>query len=147
MAENRPSKKQRELLTFINDFIKANGYGPSYREVMQALDYKSVSTVAVHVNGLIAKGFLRKKNNSARSLEVVTMTPPEEITPQQLSNKEKWLSGEITKRLEALKANHSEKGVEELYILVSVLDILGFSESHAKQQTALDTYVKTRSAA
>lgn len=147
MAENRPSKKQRELLTFINDFIKANGYGPSYRETMRALDYKSVSTVATHVDGLIAKGFLRKKDNSARSLEVITITPPEEPTPQQLSSKEKWLSDEVSKRIETLKTNHSEKGVEELYVLIGALAILGFPESHAKHQIALDTYLKTTRAA
>ena len=66
--ENRPTKKQRELLSFIDGFIKGNGYGPSYREVMRALDYKSVSTVATHIDGLIARGWLIKKDNSARSL-------------------------------------------------------------------------------
>jgi repressor LexA len=71
MAENRATKKQHELLMYIDEFIKTNGYGPSYREVMRALDYKSVSTVAVHVNGLIAQGLLLKRDNSARSLEVV----------------------------------------------------------------------------
>jgi SOS-response transcriptional repressor LexA len=44
--EQRPTKKQRELLSFIDGFIKGYGYGPSYREIMRALDYKSVSTVA-----------------------------------------------------------------------------------------------------
>lgn len=68
---SRPSKKQRELLSFIDGFIKGYGYGPSYREVMRALNYKSVSTVATHVDNLIAKGFLVKKDNSARSLAVV----------------------------------------------------------------------------
>lgn len=67
----RPSKKQRELLNFITQFIAEQGYGPSYREIMRALDYKSVSTVAVHVDGLIARGWLRKTDHSARSLEVV----------------------------------------------------------------------------
>ncbi|MEO7624146.1 MAG: hypothetical protein ABIS48_01040, partial [Candidatus Saccharimonadales bacterium] len=68
----RPTKKQRELLSFIDGFIKGNGYGPSYREVMRALEYKSVSTVATHIDGLITRGYLRKKTHSARSLEVVT---------------------------------------------------------------------------
>lgn len=72
MADNRPSKKQRELLAFIDGFIKGNGYGPSYREIMRALNYKSVSTVAVHVDGLIARGFLRKRDHSARSIEVIS---------------------------------------------------------------------------
>ena len=66
-----PTKKQRELLNFIDGFIKGNGYSPSFREIMRALDYKSVSTVAMHVNGLIARGWLVKKDNSARTLEVV----------------------------------------------------------------------------
>lgn len=72
MASDRASKKQRELLLFIDGFIKGNNYGPSYREVMRALGYKSVSTVATHVDGLIAKGYLRKADHSARSIQVVS---------------------------------------------------------------------------
>jgi len=71
-AQNRPTKKQQELLSFIDGFIKGNGYGPSYREVMRALGYKSVSTVATHIDSLIAKGCIVKHTYSARSLEVVT---------------------------------------------------------------------------
>ena len=70
----RATKKQQELLQFIKNFIAEHDYGPSYREIMRALDYKSVSTVAVHVDGLIAKGFLERKDKSARSLEVVGMS-------------------------------------------------------------------------
>ena len=71
MAE-RSSKKQQQLLEFIDDFVKQHGYGPSYREIMSGLGYKSVSIVAVHVNGLLAKGYIRKKDNSARSIEIVS---------------------------------------------------------------------------
>lgn len=71
MDDQRPTKKQKELLSFIDGFIKGNGYGPSYREIMRALDYKSVSTVATHVDGLINRGWLRKRDNEARTLEVV----------------------------------------------------------------------------
>ncbi|HEU0266882.1 MAG TPA: hypothetical protein VFQ70_04605 [Candidatus Saccharimonadaceae bacterium] len=72
MAGNLPTKKQRELLSFIDGFIKGNGYAPSFREIQRSLAYKSVSTVATHVDGLIAKGYLRKVDNSARTLEVCT---------------------------------------------------------------------------
>ena len=90
MADDRPSKKQQELLSFIDGFIKGNGYGPSYREVMRALGYKSVSTVAAHVDGLIAKGYLRKGDGySARSLEVVTPA-----SPQSESAGMRWLHKE-----------------------------------------------------
>lgn len=73
MANQRATKKQQELLLFIDGFIKGNGYGPSYREVMRALGYKSVSTVAIHIDQLILKGYLEKTDNSARSLSVITL--------------------------------------------------------------------------
>lgn len=79
--QQRPSKKQRELLSFLDGFIKGNGYGPSYREIMRALDYKSVSTVAVHINGLIARGWLVKRAQSARSLELVKQSESAEVKP------------------------------------------------------------------
>lgn len=71
MPGERASKKQQELLQFVDDFIVTNGYGPSYREIMNGLGYKSVSTVAIHVENLIAKGYLARRDKSARSLEVV----------------------------------------------------------------------------
>ncbi len=83
MTSQRASKKQQELLQFIDGFIKGNGYGPSYREVMRALDYKSVSTVAVHVNELITKGYLEKKDNSARSLNVISLRPHDGVVQKQ----------------------------------------------------------------
>jgi SOS-response transcriptional repressor LexA len=116
--ENRPSKKQRELLSFIDGFIKGNGYGPSYREIMRSLDYKSVSTVAVHVDGLIAKGFLRKKDNSARSLEVVLGNP----TPPSTEPNEHfmWFQKEIKKR----EKDDSEKTKLEVEVLKKAFAIL-----------------------
>src|ERR1700749_1270636 len=67
----RPTKKQKELLTFIEGFINEHGYSPSYREIMNGLNYTSVATVALHVGNLISRGHLRKRDHSARSLEVV----------------------------------------------------------------------------
>src|SRR5690606_30820310 len=98
MVENRPSKKQRELLAYIDSFIKSNGYGPSYREIMRALGYKSVSTVAVHVDGLIARGLLRKKDNSARSLEVLPETDLSASVKPVENTHIIWLKNEIKKR-------------------------------------------------
>ena len=113
MQDTRPSKKQRELLSFIDGFIKGNGYGPSYREVMRALDYKSVSTVAVHIDGLIACGLLRKKDNSARSLEVVASTQAK--NPRDLHME--WLEREIKKR----ETNGFKKEADVLKAAIKVL--------------------------
>ena len=115
--EKRPSKKQKELLSFIDGFIKGYGYGPSYREIMRALDYKSVSTVAVHVDGLIARGLLRKKDNSARSLEMVTQS---ELIHHPDDIHFKWLKKEIKKR----EVVDSESSNKERRILEQALEIL-----------------------
>lgn len=81
--EARATKKQQELLSFIDRFIAEQGYGPSYREAMSGLGYKSVSTVAAHVDGLIAKGYLRRGDGGARALEVVDRHQSPEETPTQ----------------------------------------------------------------
>lgn len=120
MLETRPSKKQRELLSFIDGFIKGNGYGPSYREVMRALDYKSVSTVATHINGLIDRGLLHKKDNSARSLEVVSLNSTSASSVPKKSTHIEWLSDEIAKREKA----DDDKSQQEVAILQQARDIL-----------------------
>lgn len=116
---SHPTKKQQELLRFIDGFIKGNGYGPSYREVMRALGYKSVSTVAAHVDALIAKGFLRKGDGySARSLEVTT---PD--SPQAESAAERTLKRKITE-LEA-----DETRADDVATLRRALELLGEKEA------------------
>ena len=103
MSSPRATKKQQELLSFIDGFIKGNGYGPSYREVMRALGYKSVSTVAAHVDALIAKGYLRKGDDySARSIEVVTNGRE----PSEAERALKWLS---SREAEFREAGETEK--------------------------------------
>jgi SOS-response transcriptional repressor LexA len=94
----RPTKKQKELMTFIEDFIAEHGYSPSYREIMAGTGHTSVATVSLHVNNLIKRGHLRKRDRSARSLEVVSpghIKPPE-VEPKQLrAAEEKWLVGKV----------------------------------------------------
>lgn len=116
MTDTRPSKKQRELLQFIDGFIKGNGYGPSYREIMRALGYKSVSTVAVHVDGLIARGFLRKKDHSARSIEVITQNAP----AKEASLHEKWLTKKIATTIEKGVTDDERKALETAAKLLGV---------------------------
>ena len=124
MSEKRASKKQRELLNFIDDFIKEHEYGPSYREIMRALDYKSVSTVAVHVDGLISAGLVRKTDNSARSLKVVSVTEPK--TTVDISIHKKWLQKEIAKRVKQLTRKDDSEIRHEVTVLTDASRILGF---------------------
>jgi repressor LexA len=144
----RSSKRQRELLNFVDGFIQGHGYGPSYREIMRALGYKSVSTVAVHIDGLITKGYLLKRDNSARSLEVVT-THLDDVpmckgpTPAQ----EKWMISAITSRFDTLDRMHSQEVLDELYVLIGTLKILGIDGAHVAMKTRLIDYLKTQNSA
>src|SRR5665213_4239833 len=88
----RPTKKQKAMLGFIETFIAEHGYSPSYREIMAGLNYNSVATVALHVNNLIKRGHVRKRDHSARSLEVVKADEPARVTSNQITpGEEKWL--------------------------------------------------------
>lgn len=144
-SENRPSKKQRELLTYIESFINEHGYGPSYREVMRALNYKSVSTVAIHINGLITKGHLLKRDHSARSLEVVKSTG-QEITavPVISASKEKWLVDHIQGRFDAYEKQPSEKLRDDLFVLVGALHVLGLDDPARAFKAKLSPLAKAK---
>lgn len=137
VAEFRPSKKQRELLSFIDGFIAGHGYGPSYREIMRALNYKSVSTVAVHVDGLIVKGHLRKRDHSARSLEVVDAKRTESNAAPVNKTQEKWLVAQVNQRFEDYEAHPTDKTYDELCILVGALTILGLQDAAVSAKARL----------
>lgn len=110
----RVSKKQQELLSFVDGFIKGNGYGPSYREVMRGLGYKSVSTVAIHVDALIAKGYLKKGDQySKRSIEVVTNGRE----PSEAERALKWLSAQETAFREAGETEKADAVANVLKII------------------------------
>jgi SOS-response transcriptional repressor LexA len=149
----RPTKKQRELLTFIENFISEHGYSPSYREIMTGLEYTSVATVSLHVNNLIRRGHLRKRDFSARSLEVVTpseIPPAPTITTNQISEAdEKWLVGRIEHafaELESTSGPVAEPQLDNLQILIAALKVLGF-EGAAQSFAARLADLKKRSSA
>jgi repressor LexA len=145
MSEQRSSKRQRELLNFVDGFIQGHGYGPSYREIMRALGYKSVSTVAVHIDGLMTKGYLRKRDRSARSLEVVTThlddSPVRKApTPAQ----EKWLINAVNSKFDEFNESHSQDSLDEIYVLVGALKVLGLDGAHVAMKTRLIDYLKNQ---
>lgn len=142
MNQQRSTKKQRELLNFVDTFIQGNGYGPSYREIMRALNYKSVSTVAVHIDGLIGKGYLNKRNRSARSLEVVTthlVDAP--VRNRPTSSQEKWLINAVTERFDKVENKPDQKTLDEIYVLVGALKVLGLDEAHLAMKARLKNYI------
>lgn len=82
---------------------------------MRALGYKSVSTVATHIDGLIAAGYLRKRDNSARSIEVVRLS----TQTISLNEHEQWLDQLATDRL------GGKITTQQVQVLREAMDILG----------------------
>jgi repressor LexA len=138
--QERPSKKQYELLEFIEKFIKDQGYGPSYREIMDGCGYSSVATVALHVNNLILKGYLRKKDHSARSLEVTGSVATKNTADNDGlgSTKEKWLISIVEAKFTSAEKDPAVDKQEELETLVNALKILNFAESAHSFRNRLD---------
>lgn len=142
----RPTKRQRELLVFISEFIAEYGYSPSYREIMNGLQYTSVATVALHVKSLIARGHLRKRDYSARSLEVVNAEDAATVTTNQISpTEEKWLIGKVEhvfRQAEQETAVPTPRQLHDLAILYEMLTILGFEAAAASFHSRLSALRK-----
>jgi repressor LexA len=64
------TKRQKEVLDFIADFVDEHGYSPSYEEIAQGLKLASLATVHKHIQGLEARNYLRRGFNQSRSIEV-----------------------------------------------------------------------------
>ena len=67
------TRKQHELICFIDDRLSATGVSPSFEEMKDALDLKSKSGVHRLISALEERGFLRRLPNRARALEVLKM--------------------------------------------------------------------------
>jgi repressor LexA len=75
------TRKQHELICFIDDRLSQTGVSPSFEEMKDALDLKSKSGVHRLISALEERGFLRRLPNRARALEVLKM--PERAEPKK----------------------------------------------------------------
>ena len=69
--------KQKTVLNYIENYNAEHDFSPTYREIMEGLGLKSVSSVAEHIENLVNKGALKRRPNEARSLEIVDTSYPE----------------------------------------------------------------------
>ena len=67
------TRKQHELLTYINERLGETGVSPSFEEMKDALDLKSKSGVHRLISALEERGFIRRLPNRARALEIARM--------------------------------------------------------------------------
>lgn len=64
------TKRQREFLNYIKEFMGEYEYAPSFREIANHFQLRSIATVAEHVNTLKEKGYLNTQEHAARSLSL-----------------------------------------------------------------------------
>jgi repressor LexA len=65
------TKRQREILDYLNEFIQQHGYAPSLEEVGKRFNLSSLATVHKHLTNLQEKGFIRRAWNRSRSVELL----------------------------------------------------------------------------
>ncbi len=70
------TRKQHELLTFIDKHLRETGFSPSFEEMKEALQLKSKSGIHRLISALEERGFLKRRHHRARALEVTRL--PEE---------------------------------------------------------------------
>lgn len=70
MAYGKISKKQSEILEFIKDQILEKGYPPAVREICEAVNLKSTSSVHAHLETLEKNGYIRRDPTKPRAIEI-----------------------------------------------------------------------------
>lgn len=68
--------KERKMLDYITESIKAEGYSPTVRDIREALGIKSTATVHAYLSKLEEKGYIQKQTGKSRTLRI-----EEELTP------------------------------------------------------------------
>jgi repressor LexA len=115
------TRKQHELLSFIEARLRETGVSPSFEEMKEALDLKSKSGIHRLISALEERGFLRRHRHRARALEVVRL--PEnfggrEIPKAKPAEKEnasftpQVIQGDFAKSLPAVRAANDAVAVQ-----------------------------------
>ena len=65
------TKRQREILDYLQEFIQQHGYAPSLEEIGERFSLSSLATVHKHLTNLQEKGLIKREWNRSRALELV----------------------------------------------------------------------------
>ncbi|MBI2796077.1 MAG: transcriptional repressor LexA [Gemmatimonadetes bacterium] len=65
------TKRQREILDYLNEYADAQGYAPSFEEIAEHFDYSSLATVHEHLSNLERKGYIKRSYNESRAIEIL----------------------------------------------------------------------------
>src|SRR3982750_768630 len=98
------TRKQHELLMFINQRLAATGVAPSFDEMKDALNLRSKSGIHRLITGLEERGFIRRLPHRARALEVTR------LSDDQMSRNEQARGGAATATAAAATGDAGRRG-------------------------------------
>lgn len=104
------TRKQHELLMFINERMQESGIPPSFDEMKDALELKSKSGIHRLITALEERGFIRRLPNRARALEVLKMPEATSKTPSPIKSKVQLrvIEGDLGKSSANSSAHHPD---------------------------------------
>jgi repressor LexA len=65
------TRRQKHILDFLQSYIRANGYAPSFEEIADEFSFSSLATVHEHLSNLERKGYIRRIHNESRAIELL----------------------------------------------------------------------------
>ncbi len=64
------TKRQSEILNYLQEHIRERGYAPSFEEIAEQFNFQSVARVHEHLTNLELKGYIHRTHNESRAIEV-----------------------------------------------------------------------------
>jgi repressor LexA len=112
------TRKQYELLRFINERLKEAGVPPSFDEMKDALDLRSKSGIHRLITALEERGFIRRLPNRARAIEVIKLP---ELSPAGGGNRRGFTPSVIEGNLGKVRSGSASQDEGERPVAVPVM--------------------------
>ncbi len=108
------TRKQHELLIYIDRYLRETGYSPSFEEMKAALNLRSKSGIHRLISALEERGFLHRKHHRARALEIVRMPDmrPTEAGKGGGGFAPTVIKGDFSPRLQGVRAANEAAAVQ-----------------------------------
>ena len=106
MAQGKISKKQQEILEYIKNQILQRGFPPAVREICEAVNLKSTSSVHSHLETLEKNGYIRRDPTKPRAIEILDDTF--NLTRREMVNVP--IIGQVAAKIRSLRKPEPYKG-------------------------------------
>jgi repressor LexA len=108
------TRKQHELLIYVDNHLRTTGFSPSFEEMKEALSLRSKSGIHRLISALEERGFLRRHHHRARALEVLRLPEisAEDIRADAPAFAPNVIRGDFTNRLSGVRAASEAAAVQ-----------------------------------